>query len=611
MRRVRLAIAVLLTTGVVAACDSGDPTSDPASQVSTSQSPAPPPPPSAADKLGLESGWGPSDKQLVKAAKQVRRMSLPDLAGQVIVASFVGTAAPVALVRRLHLGGVIAFSDNVATTGQVRGMTTALRKQISRPLIVSVDQEGGSVERVKDDATRFPAFMSAGAAGDPDLTEKAYAASGHELAGLGFNVDFAPVADVTSPGDPTIGARSAGDDPAAVGEQVVAAGRGFLDAGVMPVVKHFPGHGSVPADSHFTLPVQKRRLKQLRAVEFAPFEEAIAGGLPAVMVGHIDVRAVAPGVPSSISRKVVTGLLRRELGFSGVVFTDAMDMAGVATRYPSGRSAPLALAAGVDVVLMPPDPAAARAGIISAVRSGQLPGSRLRQAAARVLALLSYQRSRRARGLPPGGAGPVAGKLSARAITAASGPCSGRLVGSAVTPMGDSAAVSVFAAAAQRAGLPVLLRRPAPAELVTPAPRPAPPTRPVKPRQRKDRAEYRRKLRAYERDLASYEKRAAAWRRSERQRRSELRSWQSAENARLAAGTSIAFAGPGSRGYSADIVVATDSPYVLGRSAAQSKLATYGSTPGAMQALVEVLLGRRQAPGRLPVRVAGTRTGCG
>ncbi|MEO7628616.1 MAG: glycoside hydrolase family 3 N-terminal domain-containing protein, partial [Nocardioides sp.] len=299
-------------------------------------------PPTPAEKLGLVEGWGPTSAELEQAADIVGRMRLPDLAGQVIVAEWRGTAAPVAMVRSLHLGGVIAFADNVSSTQQIRGVNETLARAVRRPwpLFLAVDQEGGIVERVKGDATRFPTFMSAGAAGDVRLTRSAARASGAELRGLGFDVVFAPDADVTSgPGDPTIGSRSAGSDVETVIEQVGAAVEGYSAAAVVPVLKHFPGHGSVPQDSHLTLPVQTRTRKQLTAVDLAPFAAAVEQGVPAIMAGHIDVRAIDPRVPASMSKALVTDVLRTELGFNGLVVTDSLSMAGVRATYDAARSA--------------------------------------------------------------------------------------------------------------------------------------------------------------------------------------------------------------------------------------------------------------------------------
>jgi beta-N-acetylhexosaminidase len=548
-------------------------------------------PPTPAEELGLTTGWGPSARDLDRAARAVRGMPLPDLAGQVIVAEWRGTAAPVDLVRDLHLGGVIAFADNVASAAQIRAVNDTLTRTARRdwPLFLSVDQEGGIVERVKGDATRFPAFMSAGAADRPGLTRSTYRASGAELRGMGFTVDFAPDADVTSgPGDPTIGSRSVGSDAATVGTHVSAAVDGMVEAGLVPVIKHFPGHGSVPADSHETLPVQTRTRDQLDAVDLAPFAAAVEAGVPAVMVGHIDVRAVDPRVPSSMSRKVVTGILRDELGFSGLVVTDSLSMAGVrATRGPA-ESAVQALRAGNDVVLMPPSPQAARAGIVSAVRTGRLSRSRLEQAAARQIALLLHTAG--TRGAAPGSARASSRALSAAAVTVASGPCRGRLVGSAVTPYGDPVAVANFLGAAGAAGLGVLLRRLPPASLTQAQPAP-------------DRGKRERR--------AAFRKRHLTWERRDDRRRRALAAWERAEDDRLAAGTSVAFTGYGDAGADGEIAVATDTPYVLGSVTAPVRIATYGDTAGAMSALVDVLVGRAKAPGRLPVEVPGVeRAGC-
>ena len=403
-------------------------------------------------------------------------MKLPDLAGQVIVADWQGTDAPVRMVRDLHLGGVIAFSANVASAEQVRAVNRALTRQVPRtwPLFLGVDQEGGVVERLRGAATRFPTFMSTGAAGDAGLTQEAYAAGAAELRGLGFTVDFAPDADVTSgPGDPTIGSRSASSRPGVVAEHVVAAATGFSTAGVLPVIKHFPGHGSVPADSHLTLPVQGRTKAQLEASDLVPFARGIEAGLPAVMVGHLDVRAVDPRVPSSLSRKVVTGLLRDELGFAGLVVTDSLEMAAVTRGRDPGRTAVQALRAGSDVLLMPPSPAVARAALVRAVRGGTLPRRRLEQAAARQIALLTHlAASAQQPSSAPGAAAAASRRLSAAAVTVTDGACSGRLVGDAVHAYGDPSAVGAFTPAAQAAGITVLARRSPPADLTSAKPRP-------------------------------------------------------------------------------------------------------------------------------------------
>ncbi|SFB13356.1 beta-N-acetylhexosaminidase [Nocardioides alpinus] len=587
-------VATVALMASLSACDGGgggEPADDEgaAARAATSSSPTVPPTPS--EELGLVEGWGPDRAELERAARTVGRMRLPDLAGQVIVAEWRGTAAPVRLVRELHLGGVIAFDSNVVSAAQVKAVNTALTRQVGRkwPLFLGVDQEGGVVERMRRVATRFPTFMSAGAAGDTALTRAAYGASAEELRGLGFTVDFAPDADVTSgPGDPTIGSRSPSSSPAAVAEQVIAAATGFTDSGVLPVIKHFPGHGSVPADSHLTLPVQTKSRKDLDASDLVPFRAAVEAGLPAVMVGHLDVRAIDPRVPSSLSRKVVTGMLRDELGFEGLVVTDSLAMAGVTRGRDQGRTAVQAIRAGSDVLLMPPSPAAARAALVRAVRTGALPRRRLEQSAARQIALLTHLAG--GRGAPVGSARPASRRLSAAAITVTDGSCSGRLVGDAVHAYGDTGAVGAFTSAAGRSGLTVLLRRSPPARLADARPRPE-----RRPKEGK----------------RAFKQRTRTWKKSEAIRLRRLGVWTDREDARLAGGTSVGFSGFHDAPVDGEVAVATDSPWVLGRVSAPTRIATYGDTPGAMDVLVQVLLGEAPAPGRLPVKVAGVaRTGC-
>lgn len=575
MRRRALLVPVVplaLALGVTG-CDAGplggdEPPGTPAPSVRAE-------PPTPAQRLGLRTGWGPGRAELERAARLATGLTLPQLAGQVIVASFTGTAPPVDLVRRLHLGGVVVFTGNAASTGQVRSMVGTLRARTRRttPLMVTVDQEGGLVQRVRGEATRFPAFMASGAAGDPALTRRAYAASGAELRGLGFDVDLAPVADVTiGAADPAIGARSAADDPAVVTRHALAASRGFLDAGVVPVVKHFPGHGSVTDDSHRTLPVQRRSVGELERRDWRPFRAAVEAGLPAVMVGHLDVRSLDPGVPSSLSQPVVTGALRERLGFEGVVMTDSLQMAGARAHVGPARAAVAALRAGADVALMPQDPAAARAAIVRAVRQGHLRRVRLEQAAARGIALLLHQRSLARDAQPPRAPGwgrPVAQRLTAQALTSVAGPCRGAVLPSRPIPLGDPTAVASFRAAAADAG--VALGR---VELVKP---PRPKVGTIK---------------------------------NKRKRQRVLRRWRAIEPRPVLRGTRVDLVRSSTPPATSDHVVAVDGPWVLGRSDARLRVAAYSDSYAAMAGVIAFWQGRAPAPGRLPVEVAGVRRGC-
>lgn len=408
--------------------------------------------------------WGPSLANWRRAGRIVKQMTVPERAGQVLVATYGGLEPPVDLVRDLGLGGVIVMGDNVPqgsdTGAALASVTARLQAAHDRefPLIVSVDQEGGPVARVGAPATEFPPGMAHGAADDAGLSRQAAAARGRELAALGFTMSFAPVADVTSgPSDPTIGVRSPADRPRLVSRVANAEVEGLASSGVVPVIKHFPGHGSVPADSHLELPVQTASLAQLRRRDLVPFDRAVEAGAPVVMVAHIDVRDVDPGVPSSLSRTVVTGMLRDDLGFDGVVVTDSLGMAAVTDRYTSAESAVAALRAGVDLLLMPPDARAARDAIVSAIRSGELESSRLRQAARRVVALQLHQAElgRNRPGLSVVGSSSKASRaLSASAVTLVSGRCSGPLVGESIQVVGGTETDRArLRAAARRAGL--------------------------------------------------------------------------------------------------------------------------------------------------------------
>ena len=484
-------------------------------------------------------GWGPTAQQWRRAGRLVGDLTLEQQAGQVIVATYSGLEPPTDLVRDLHLGGVILMGDNVPTgrdgMSALRDVTRRIQMADARgyPLVVAVDQEGGPVARVGLPATEFPPGMAHGAADDVRTSRQVAAASGTELAALGFTMVYAPVADVTTVTDPTIGVRSPGDRPALVGRVAVAQAQGFASAGVVPVLKHFPGHGSVPADSHLELPVQQAPSEQLEQRDLRPFARAVRDGVPAVMVAHIDVRALDAGVPASLSRPVVTGVLRESLGFEGVVVTDSLGMAAVADRYTSSESAVAALRAGADLLLMPPDPRAARDGVVQAVRTGELTRSRLRQAAQRVVALSLYQRSLAEVPDPAvvGSHTAVSRALSAQAVTLVEGPCVGPYVGPSIRIAGGTETDRQrLQDAARAAGLGT-----GAGDLVTLLP------------------------------------------------------------------------GPGSSG-SGDVVVALDTPYGLAASSATTAaLATFGRTPQTFEALVDVLLGRSEATGRLPVRVTGVQ----
>ena len=549
---------------------------------------------------GGEASPGAKAPEPTFGEQAVRRMTLRQKAGQVIVTSWSGTGSPAPLVRRLHLGGVIAFSDNVASTDQIRRVNRDVQRTVARrgwPAFVGVDQEGGTVDRVGAPSTGFPAFMAAGAADAPRLTARAARASAAEMRGLGFDVVFAPVADVTvGDGDAAIGSRSAGGDPQQVARQVVAATEGIAAAGVLPVVKHFPGHGSLGADSHAELPVQRQPLKALERRDLVPFEAAVAAGAdgpvgaPAVLTGHIAVRAVDRGVPASISRKATTGLLRRDLGFEGLVVTDALDMQGVQRLAPGPRAAVRALRAGADVLLMPPDPRAARDAVVRAVRTGAVPRKRLDEAAARMIDTL--RGLRRGAAGRPGSGEPAATALARESVTSVAGPCRGRLIDDRVRVVGAADDVAAFDALVQARGVTVARdytkRVRAGSRLVVVGTR----TKVTK---------VRKKVKGKVKVVRVRTQVPV------RERRPVFKDVLVIADAPTVALVGSSGGTPGA----ADVTVALDRPGVLGRVSSRVELATYSDQPASMRALVDVLLGERPAPGRLPLDVPGAeRRGC-
>ncbi len=317
-----------------------------------------------------------------------------------------GVDTPAQLVAKYRLGGLILVrrasgdatagtnpTSNIDSPAQVRALTSGLQSAArslpaAAPILIGTDQEHGTVTRVRDGVTLLPSAMAFGAATDPKLTEAASRVSGTELAALGINVDFAPVADVTSgASNYVIGSRSFGADPALVGQRVAASVRGYEQAGVATALKHFPGHGHTGTDSHEELPVLKQARPQLLAGDVAPFRSGIAAGASLIMTGHLDVRAVDPGTPATLSRKVLTGLLRDELGFKGVIVSDALNMGAITKRYPAGEAAVRAVLAGNDILLMPPDIGAAQQSLLRAVQTGRLPRATLVASVTRILTL--------------------------------------------------------------------------------------------------------------------------------------------------------------------------------------------------------------------------------
>jgi beta-N-acetylhexosaminidase len=279
--------------------------------------------------------------------------------GQRFMIGFEGHTASVEakeLVRDFGVGHVILFARNVAGPEQVADLVRELQSTArdaghERPLLVAVDQEGGRVARLKEPWTVWPAARAVGRGGDEEVARKVGAALAAELAACGIRWDLAPCVDVdTNPKNPVIGDRSLGDDPETVGRLGAAIVRGLQDGGVAACAKHFPGLGDAEVDPHLDLPTLDHSRGRLEDVELRPFRAAIAAGVAAVMVSHHVVRELDPALPATLSPTLVSQLLRKELGFGGVIVTDDLDMKAVANRGRPAATAVLAAKAGCDLL---------------------------------------------------------------------------------------------------------------------------------------------------------------------------------------------------------------------------------------------------------------------
>lgn len=378
----------------------------------------------------------------------VDQLALEIKVGQLFLVGFPGGDAGEASLRSAvserPFGNVILFSRNCASAEAAARAARVARDAIGAASgiapLVAVDQEGGVVARLSEGVTPLPGAMAmaaavaGGGASLADVEELAFV-SGTELRSLGIDWNLAPVSDVNSnPANPVIGVRSFGEDPVSVAAFASAYARGLARAGVAACAKHFPGHGDTSVDSHLGLPRVDSDLQRLEAIELAPFRRLIADGIASVMTSHVLFPAVEPDeVPATLSRRVIDGLLRGNLGFRGVVVTDCLEMKAVDGRY--GEPAPRAIEAGADIVTVSHDLTKqneAFDSVLRAVRSGRLPEARIDESLARVTALKAAIRTANEKaggGLPPARRTPEAVRLSERVAVASLG-----LIGDAGLP---------------------------------------------------------------------------------------------------------------------------------------------------------------------------------
>jgi beta-N-acetylhexosaminidase len=338
--------------------------------------------------------------------RTLRGLTLREKVGQLMMPWVLGDFAPegspshervVEYIEKEGIGGVIM---SVGTPVEVAAKLNDLQRHSKLPLLVAADLETGAGFRMRGavympgnielgGATNFPSLMAVGAAGDEDLAYEMGRITAIEARAVGIHAPFAPVLDVNNnPDNPIINVRSFGEDPVEVSRMGIAFMEGIQDNGAIATGKHFPGHGDTDTDSHLALPVIRHDRARMDSVELRPFKEAIDAGIGGIMTAHISVPSLNGGIrePSTLSPMVLTNVLREEMGFDGIIFTDAMDMSAIARLHSPEDAAVRALEAGADVILMPPDVERAVNGVVAAVQSGRLTEDRVDASVRRVLA---------------------------------------------------------------------------------------------------------------------------------------------------------------------------------------------------------------------------------
>lgn len=386
------AILVTFTLGTVSACSSATDAPKATPEKST--------PGSTASTLTKNTSPDP-------AASLVAKMSLEDKVAQMfmvtpealskfngsVVAS--GEQTKQAFAKR-PVGGVIYNSANLQSPEQVKTMLSNLQKyskdRVGIPVFIAVDEEGGTVARVSGSKSMgikpYPNMSEVGAGKDSNRALQIGTEMGKYLADLGFNIDFAPDADVlTNPQNNLLKYRAFSSDPQTVTTMTAAFTKGLQTSGVLATYKHFPGHGSTSADSHKGITVSQQDVTELEQVDLVPFKDAVAKDVKLIMVSHVCFpKAFGDNTPASLSKKVVTGWAREKLQYQGILITDAMSMGAISDNYQPSEAAVKAIQAGIDIVLDPKDFDAAYQGVLAAVKSGKISQEQVNQAVTRIVA---------------------------------------------------------------------------------------------------------------------------------------------------------------------------------------------------------------------------------
>lgn len=338
-----------------------------------------------------------------KAEQTLADMTLEEKIGQMFFLTFRGgdntdkllqlDDNAIKQIESIQPGGVVLFGENIDTVQQIRSFIDTVQDECNLAPFISIDQEGGVVQRIKKtskiNATNIPQMFDIGKTEDTDLAKQVGNVIGTVLSVFGFNMDFAPDCDVFSnPKNTVIGHRAFSDDPDIVADMSIALSEGIRESGLIPVCKHFPGHGDTVSDTHVEFAVSNKSLDELYETELIPFKAQIENGAEMIMVAHISLPEInGDKTPATLSSKIATDLLRDDLGFDGVAITDSMSMGAITENYSTSDATVMAVKAGMDMILMPEDPVKAYNALIEAVENDEISEERINESVLRILKL--------------------------------------------------------------------------------------------------------------------------------------------------------------------------------------------------------------------------------
>jgi beta-N-acetylhexosaminidase len=337
------------------------------------------------------------EPEMDAVAEMLAEMNLEEKIGQMMFAGISGTAMSDStnrLINNYHVGGLIFYKNNIASTAQIVTLQNEVREANAGnklPLLLGVDQEGGRISRLPNEVKNLPTSLAIGNVNNPAYSYEVGTLLGKEVKAFGFNLNFAPVLDVNSnPNNPIIGDRSFGNNPEIVSRLGIETMKGMMAEDVIPVVKHFPGHGDTSVDSHLELPTVNKSLAELEELELIPFQAAVENGVDVIMAAHILLPKIDPDYPTSMSKVVLTDTLRKQLGFNGVIITDDMTMGAIAENYSIDQAAVQSVKAGSDMILVAHGESNIEATIAAlkvAVENGEIKEERINESVAKVIRL--------------------------------------------------------------------------------------------------------------------------------------------------------------------------------------------------------------------------------